>query len=141
VNSLLHTSTPRQYAVISVRTVPQCERLVIAYPDEKTLRDLLARPSILALGYRSREQAEASICRYGVTPQPLQRKSMGTLVANKRQTLKESVSGLAQATHRFSWAKMQSTLCGLLQQTLAAAVVLLYSKNLLSAAVRALISF
>lgn len=50
-----------QYAVISVRSEPRCDRLVIAYPDEKSLRDLLAAPSILGLGYRSREEAQASI--------------------------------------------------------------------------------
>jgi hypothetical protein len=68
VSSLVYAST-RQFAVISVRTVPDCEQLVIAYPDEKTLRDFLAGPSIVALGYRSREEAEASIRRYKTTGQ------------------------------------------------------------------------
>jgi hypothetical protein len=140
VSSLLHTSM-RQYAVTSVRTVPHCERLVIAYPDEKTLRDLLARPSILALDYNTREEAEASICRDGITAQPLQRKPRASLVASKRQTPSEFVSGHALPKHTLSCVKMQSTLWGLLHQALVAAVVVLYSKNVLSAAVRALISF
>jgi hypothetical protein len=50
-----------QYAVIAVRKDPPLERLVIAYPDEKTLRTLLAGPSIIALGYETREQALADI--------------------------------------------------------------------------------
>ena len=36
-----------QYAVISVRTEPRCERVVIAYLDEKSLRNLLAASSML----------------------------------------------------------------------------------------------
>jgi hypothetical protein len=69
VSSLVHTSM-QQYAVISVRTLPHCERLVIAYPDEKTLRELLAGPSIVALGYSSREEAEANIYHCRTTAQP-----------------------------------------------------------------------
>jgi hypothetical protein len=43
--------TAWRYAVISVRSEPDRERLVIAYPDETTLRDLIVAPSIAALGY------------------------------------------------------------------------------------------
>jgi hypothetical protein len=60
VSSLVHSSM-WQYAVISVRSEQGCERLVIAYPDEKSLRDLLAAPSILGLGYHSREEAQSNI--------------------------------------------------------------------------------
>ena len=49
VDELLDTSTWR-YAVLSVRSEPGRERLVIAYPDEETLLDLFATPSIVALG-------------------------------------------------------------------------------------------
>ena len=53
MDELLDTST-WQYAVISVRSDPARERLVIAYPEEDILRDLIAAPSIVALGYTSR---------------------------------------------------------------------------------------
>ena len=47
-----------QYAVIAgLRTEQLSERLVIAYPDEESLRDLIAAPSIIALGFNSREEA------------------------------------------------------------------------------------
>jgi len=140
VSSLVHFPM-RQFAVISVRAVPHYERLVIAYPDEKTLRDLLAGPSIVALGYSSREEAEASKYCYGTPAQTLRRKSMATLVANSTQALKEFVSSHLLAEDAFSLGKMHSTICGFLQDTFAAAVVVFYSKNLLSAAIRALISF
>jgi len=108
VSSLVHVST-QQYAVILVRTVSHFERLVIAYPDEKTLRDLLAGPSIVALGYSSREEAEASICRRGNAARPLRRKSMATLVANGIQTVKEFVSSHSPEKNRLSLGKTQST--------------------------------
>jgi hypothetical protein len=140
VSSLVDISM-RQYAVISVRTVPPCERLVISYPDEKTLRDLLARPSIVALGYNSREEAEASICRCGTTAQPLRRRSMATLLAKSTQALKEFVSSRLLTKGAFSLARTQSNIDRLVQQTFVAAVVVFYSKNLLSAAIRAFVSF
>src|ERR1700739_3900281 len=49
-----------QYAVIAgLRTETGPERLVIAYPNEKSLRDLIAAPSIIAVGFSSREEAIA----------------------------------------------------------------------------------
>lgn len=129
----------RRYAVISVRTVPRCERLVIGYPDEKTLRNLLSARSIVALGYGSRDEAEASVYRNGSAAQSLQRKSISTSVVNGSRALKDFFHLLPKDV--FGSRKTQTTVARLLQQTLAAAVVALYSKNVLSAALRALISF
>ena len=59
VNELVNSSG-LQYAVIAgLRTETGLERLVIAYPNEKSLRDLLATSSILAVGFSSREDAVA----------------------------------------------------------------------------------
>ena len=53
-------STGVQYAVIAgLRTETGPERLVIAYPNEESLRDLIAAPSIIAAGFSSREEAVA----------------------------------------------------------------------------------
>lgn len=47
-----------QYAVIKgPHTETGNERIVIAYPDEESLRDLIAAPSILAVGFSTREEA------------------------------------------------------------------------------------
>ena len=46
MNTLNQTST-WQYAVITVRNEPQRERLVIPYPNEKILRDLIAAARIV----------------------------------------------------------------------------------------------
>ena len=49
-----------QYAVIAgLRTETGPERLVIAYPNEKLLRDFIAAASIIAVGFSSREEAIA----------------------------------------------------------------------------------
>jgi hypothetical protein len=72
VDELVDTSTWR-YAVISVRSEPDRERLVIAYPDEGTLRDLIAAPSIVVLGYTSRADALKNIDRCVTTKASLKR--------------------------------------------------------------------
>src|ERR1700752_5200423 len=47
-----------QYAVIAgLHTETGIERLVIAYPNEESLRDLIAAPSIIAAGFSSPEEA------------------------------------------------------------------------------------
>jgi hypothetical protein len=66
---------------------------------------------------------------------------MATLIANSTLALKEIVSSHLLPKDKFSFGKTQSTLCGVLQQTFVAAVVVFYSKNVVSAALRALISF
>jgi hypothetical protein len=49
-----------QYAVIAgLRTETGPERLVIAYPSEDLLREVIATRSIIALGFSSREEAAA----------------------------------------------------------------------------------
>ena len=50
-----------KYAVIAgLRSETGAERLVIAYPSEESLRDLISASSILAIGFSSREEAVAS---------------------------------------------------------------------------------
>ena len=50
-----------QYAVIAgLHTETGIERLVIAYPSEESLRNLIAAPSIIAAGFSSPEEAAAN---------------------------------------------------------------------------------
>jgi hypothetical protein len=140
VSSLIHASK-WQYAVISVRTAPSCERLVIAYSDEKSLRELLAVPSIVALGYSSRGEAEASMYHQVTTDRILLRKSMATLVVRGAHALEEFFRGCFVASGKFNLGKTESAIRGLLKHTLVAAAVVFYSQNTLSTTIRALISF
>jgi hypothetical protein len=84
-----------QYAVIAgLRTETGLERLVIAYPSEKTLRDLIAASSILAVGFSSREEAVAG-----------GRASMPT--ALYRQQIPEGIAGGGTEGYRqrLNWAE------------------------------------
>src|ERR1700729_710231 len=55
-------SSIAQYAVIEARrTEGPSERFVIAYPDEESLRELIAGPSIIACGFASREEAQVNV--------------------------------------------------------------------------------
>ncbi len=50
-----------RYAVIeALRTEADPERLVIAYPTEQALQNVIAARCIIALGFSSREEAEVS---------------------------------------------------------------------------------
>ena len=52
-----------RYAVIDgPHTKAGHERIVIAYPTERALRDLIAAPSIIAFGFSSREEALVDAC-------------------------------------------------------------------------------
>ena len=82
MDELVDTST-WQYAVISVRSGPDRERLVIAYPDQETLRDLIAAPSIVALGYTSRADALKNLDRCVTTKASLKRLLKTALRPNK----------------------------------------------------------
>lgn len=51
-----------RYAVIeALRTDTDPERFVIAYRTEQALHNVIAAPCIIAVGFFSREEAEASI--------------------------------------------------------------------------------
>ena len=129
-----------QYAVIFVRSEPRCERLVIAFPHQKTLGDLVAAPSILGLGYRSREEAQANIDRCTTTVYSSRRKVKATLVTTI-WSLNKFVASHEFPRAGFNLARTWSIICDFLQRSFAVAIVVFYSKNVLSAAVRALISF
>ena len=137
--SNLIPSSVLHYAVISVRGEPSCERLVMAYPDEKSLRALIAAPSILGLGYRSRKEAQANIDRCATTACNSWRKLTMALVS--RGSHFEFV-----ANHQLpgAAASFERTCCiigGLLHHSLALAIGVLYSKNVFSAAIRTLTLF
>lgn len=59
VNEVVESGS-MQYAVIAgLHTETGIERLVIAYPNEESLRDLIAASSIIAAGFSSPEEAAA----------------------------------------------------------------------------------
>ena len=124
MDELVDTSTWR-YAVISVQFAPDRERLVIAYPDEGTLRNLIAASSIVTLGYNSRADALKNIDRCVVTTSCF------------KQLLKTAVLH----TGGFGISGASQIMRNLLYSGLALALVFFYSRNILSSTLRACISF
>jgi hypothetical protein len=57
VNERFDSSGVRYAVIAGLRTETGPERFVIAYPNEKSLRDLIAERSIIAIGFSSREEA------------------------------------------------------------------------------------
>jgi hypothetical protein len=61
-----YNNSSQRYAVIQVRQSDGgIERFVIAYKDERVLRELLAKPSILATGFLSRDEATKKLFTAG----------------------------------------------------------------------------
>lgn len=138
MDALVDTSTWK-HAVISVQSEPDRERLVIAYPDEETLRDLIAGPSIVGLGYTSRADALKNMNCCVTTEASLKR-----LLASIHPTmtlLTECRAALRQFAVGFEASGTSKLMRNLLHSGLAAVLVFFYSRNILSSAVRAFISF
>jgi hypothetical protein len=140
VDELVDTSAWR-YAVINVRSEPDRERLVIAYPDEETLRDLIAAPSIVALGYTSRADALKKIDRC-VTTEASLKPLLETASLHPNLTfLTECRAALRRLAGGFGRSGTSKVMRNLLHNGLAVALIFFYSRNVLSSTVRDFISF
>jgi hypothetical protein len=124
-----------QYAVIAGRrTETGPERVVIAYPNEESLRDLIAAPSIIAVGFSSREQAVAGgrVCvptaaAYQPGPEP------GGRPETHQQGLDwEEQRGEAHSVLR----RLGRFLVTAYSNVLTTAIVIFSSRNTYSAAIR-----
>jgi hypothetical protein len=140
VAELVDTATWR-YAVICVRSQPVGERLVIAYPDEEALRDLIAAPSIVALGYSSRADALKNVDRCLTTKASLKRLLKTASLYPNITFLNECCVALRRLTGGFGLSGTSKIMRNLLHGGLAGALIFFYSRNALSATVRAFISF
>jgi hypothetical protein len=75
--SILLDCSELRYAVIeALRTDADPERFVIAYGSQQALHDVIAAPRIVAFGFSSREEAEASINACG--PAAVLRRKFGS---------------------------------------------------------------
>ena len=140
MDDLVDTSTWR-YAVICVRSEPARERLVIAYPDEETLRDLIAAPSIVTLGYRSRADALKNIDRCVTTTASLKRLLKTAVLHTNMPFLSECRVALQRLAGGFGVSGTSKIMRNLLHNGLAGTLVFFCPRNVLSSAVRAFISF
>lgn len=125
-----------QYAVIETRrTEGPSERFVIAYPDEESLRELIAGPSIIACGFASREDAQANIDADFWT------------AAAWKQTPRDRAEKYQRGVLSAKWPlgtcfKLPRTgriLRGFLQTAVAGAILIFYSRNAVSAVIRSFV--
>jgi hypothetical protein len=125
------------YAVIEVlQTETGHENIVIAYPNEKTLREAFAASSIVACGFARRDEAIVA----GAT-------SLPTAVADPRPTETMTVAESDQPSQRLNWAGPQRKIGSVWRRlgrflatswrdVVTSAVVILASTNTISAAIR-----
>ena len=130
-----------RYAVISVRCEPDRERLVIAYPDEETLQDLIAAPTIVTLVYSSCADALKNIDRRVTTKGSLKRLLKTASLHPNMTFLIECRAALRRLAGGFGRWGSSRIMRNLLHNGLAAALVFFYSRNVLSSTVRAFVSF
>jgi hypothetical protein len=137
MNALLQF-TKLQYAVIQLSSITDPpERLILAYRDERTLRALIAGPSIVGMGFVSREEAVSS-------ENLLLEKALGPAPANE---LDSACEGQHQPYCRGgrapAWLSFSSLLklaSGIVQFAFAATIWIFYSKNIVSATIRSVLA-
>ena len=127
-----------QYAVIQLSSITDPpERLILAYRDERTLRALIAGPSIVGLGFVSREEAVSS-------ENPALEKAVGPVPANELENAREGQhqpycrGGRAAAWSSF-WS-LQGLASGIVQFAFAATICIFYSRNIVSATIRSVLA-
>jgi len=118
------------YAVIQASsTKDRPERLVIAYRDENCLRDLIAAPSIIGLGFASREEAIANLEGHMSDAAPSKQRPRITAMFLATHENGDLRSGHGLVKHR----RIPQSI---LQSALAAVIALFYSKNIVSVMIR-----
>jgi|SRR5580704_6113830 hypothetical protein len=134
MRALVQCSTVR-YAIIQASSnKDDPERLVIAYPDENCLRDLIAAPSIVGFGFASREEAMAKVVGRMADLGASKTKHRLIPISYKPQQDSDPASGC-----RF--VKNQRNTFHILQCLLVTITVLFYSKNLFSVMLRGALGF
>jgi len=129
MGELVHCSSVC-YAVIQASSKKdRPERLVIAYHDENCLRDLIAAPSIIGLGFGSREEAIANLEGHMSDAAPSKQKPRSTAMFHATHENGDLPSGHGLLKH----LRIPQSI---LQSALAAVIALFYSKNIVSVMTR-----
>jgi hypothetical protein len=129
-------SSSAQYAVIEARrTEGPSECFVIAYPDEESLRELIAGPSIVACGFASCEEAQFNIdtdfcsaAAWKNTPRDRAEKYQRGVLSAKRRL------GAG-----FNLTQTGRIVRGFLQAAVAGVILIFYSRNAVSAVIRSFV--
>ena len=126
------------YAVIEARWSEGPERFVIAYRDEQSLRQVIAAPSIVGVGFINREEALASAERW----LPVARRSkhgLGASVDKAEKYQRGSRSAKRRPWDGLCVAETRTIAYRVLQHGVAMAIMVFYSRNIVSATIRSFI--
>jgi len=125
-----------QYAIVRASSTHDSpELLVLAYADEKSLRSLIAKPSIIALGFASRSAADAAESFHQRVAS--QRMHAMSAVRNANQRFSIALHfWRSRLTHALTYWKGYSDMYRAVQFIFATAVLVLYSRNVVSATIR-----
>lgn len=137
MNALLRL-TKLQYAVIQLSSITDPpERLVLAYTDERTLRALIAGPSIVGLGFGSREEAVS-------TRNPRLGKALAPASVNEFESARpgqhQPYDRGDRAAAWSSFSSLRRLASGIVQFAFAATICIFYSKNIVSAIIRSVLA-
>ena len=138
MNKLI-ASSKEQFAIIESRWADRRpERFVLAYCDEASLRELIAARSIVAVGLRSRGDAIKKIETYISSEATLQhvRKTTQVLAGSDQRGVRCATQKMAGGLF---FAETTKLVRRILQHAVAAAILIFYSRNTASAAIRAFI--
>jgi len=124
-----------RYAIIQASSAH--DSLVLAYADEKALRNLIAEPSIVALGFASRSAAAAAVAdsfQRSIFSQQMH--AMPALESGTQRYAFGVHLGVSRLTHGLRNWKGHSIAYRAFQFGVAAVVLVLYSRNIVSATIR-----
>jgi hypothetical protein len=125
-----------QYAIIRTSSTHDSpELLVLAYEDEKSLRSLIAEPSIIALGFACCSAADAAASFHQRFASQHMHAMLAIRSANQRLSLAFHF-GKSRLAHALTYSKACSDLYRAVQFIFATAVLVLYSRNIVSATIR-----
>jgi hypothetical protein len=137
MSALLQSSNAR-YAVIRLSSAKGSpERLVLAYSNEETLRGLIADTSIVSLRFSSRDEA-ACAAGAAVTKCATPCQVDGVAVSDAEERLVHLLR--EQLAHRMKFSPIRRLATTIVQLGIAAAIFIFYSKNIVSATLRAVLA-
>ena len=134
-------SSIAQYAVIEARrTEGPSECFVIAYPDEESLRDLIAGPSIIACGFATRKEAQAKVDAGFWTAAAWERTCRGLTVVGAEEYPRGAFSVMRRIGAAFDLTHTGRIVHRFLRAAIAAAILIFYSRNAVSTVIRSLVA-
>jgi hypothetical protein len=135
VTGLVDSSSAQCALIEARRTEGRSERLVISYPDEESLRELVAGPSIIACRLASREEAQTNIDAEFCTAAAW-KKTSGDRAEKYQRGLFSAERRLGA---RFNLTQTARIVRGVPPAAVAGVILIFHSRNAVSTVIRSFI--